>query len=171
MKQTKSIMTLLLTTSCLLGSVQAASTMKTKTTSPLFPKGCEASGYGYNEQYLVLNQYGEQTYFLIQNRSHTSIELEHQETRDVFMSPTMKAKIDADHWAAFASDVANSYFKCFSRTGDSTTPVNCSDVIEICQYPRVKFATSNMGNYWVSTNKSRAQVIQDSVDKGILLRW
>ncbi|HAT8961810.1 TPA: enhanced entry protein EnhB, partial [Legionella pneumophila subsp. pneumophila] len=29
----------------------------------------------------------------------------------------------------------------------------------------------NMGNYWISTNKSQNEVIQESVAKGIYLKW
>nr|WP_242602155.1 enhanced entry protein EnhB [Legionella nagasakiensis] len=136
-----------------------------------FPRGCEVSGFGYSDNYLIVNEKGEQTFYLIQNRSNTQIELERYETREVFMSPTLKSKLDPLRWAAFASDVENLHFKCFTHTDNTTAMVNCSDVLEVCQYPRVKFALSNMGNYWVSTNKPQAQVIKDAIAKGILLRW
>lgn len=140
-------------------------------TQSIYPRGCEVSGFGFNQNYLVLNDKGEQTFYLIQNHTNTILELVHEETRDVFMSPTMRAKIAPHNWAAFASDVMNTHFKCLTPVGDTTTLVNCSDVIDVCQYPRVKFATSNMGNYWVSTNKAQRQIINDAAGKGILLRW
>ncbi|AHE67071.1 hypothetical protein [Legionella oakridgensis] len=137
----------------------------------VFPRGCEVSGFGYSDNYLILNDKGEQTFYLIQNRSDTQIELERHETREVFMSPTLKSKLDPSQWAAFASDLENLHFKCFTHQDNNVAMVNCNDVLEVCQYPRVKFALSNMGNYWVSTNKPQAQVIKDAVAKGILLRW
>nr|WP_242602105.1 enhanced entry protein EnhB [Legionella yabuuchiae] len=136
-----------------------------------YPRGCEVTGFGYNEHYLILNEQGDQTFYLIQNRSDTKIELERHETEEVFMSPTLQAKLDPKQWAAFASDVGNLHFKCYQHSGNNTSLVKCSDVLDICQYPRVKFALSNMGNYWVSTNKPQAQVIKDAIAKGILLRW
>ncbi len=148
-----------------------AATATPTATSP-FPRGCEVTGYGFNQNYLMLNERGDQTLYLIQNRSDKQIELEHYETRsDVFMSPKLESKLAPSSWAAFASDIGNLYFKCYTQTGQERVSVNCRDALDICQYPRVKFALSNMGNYWVSTDKTQAQVINDAVSKGILLRW
>lgn len=136
-----------------------------------FPRGCEVTGFGYNQNYLLLNDNGNQTYFLIQNRSDTTIEMERHETTEVFMSPPLQATLAPNNWAAFASDVKNVTFKCYKRMGEETTITDCREVLEVCQYPRVRFALSNMGNYWISFNKPQNEVIKDSVDKGIYLKW
>lgn len=140
--------------------------------APLFPKGCEVTGFGFSKQFLIINEHGDQTLYLLQNRSDKQIELEHYETHpDVFMSPKLESKLAAGHWAAFASDVENMYFQCYIKNGENRELVNCSEALDVCQYPRVKFALSNMGNYWVSTDKPQAQVIKDATAKGIYLRW
>jgi hypothetical protein len=144
---------------------------QTNAFSSTFPRGCSITGFGYSDNYLILNEKGEQSFYMVQNRSDKTIELEHHETKDVFMSPKLHSKLEPQHWSAFASDEEGLYFKCFTQEGDSATIMNCADVLEVCQYPRVKFALSNMGNYWVSTNKDQGQVIKDAVAKGILLRW
>ncbi|KTC65092.1 Enhanced entry protein EnhB (plasmid) [Legionella adelaidensis] len=136
-----------------------------------FPRGCEVTGYGFNQNLLVLNETGNQTLYLIQNRSDAQIELERQDSKDTFMSPQLQSKLDPNNWAAFASDEANFQFRCFVHQNNNTAIVNCNDVLEVCQYPRVKFALANMGNYWVSTNKPQSQVIKDATDKGIYLKW
>lgn len=136
-----------------------------------FPRGCEVTGFGYNQNYLVLNENGNQSYYLIQNRSDAKIELEHFETDEAFMSPPLHASLEPTNWGAFASDVKNLFFKCYKRNEESTTIIDCRDVLDVCQYPRVKFALSNMGNYWISSNKSQNDIIQDSVAKGIYLKW
>lgn len=136
-----------------------------------FPHGCEVTGFGYNENYLVVNESGEQSFYLIQNRSSVPIELQRYETREVFMSPPLTAKLDPANWGAFASDVDHLHFQCFVKENENNVPVNCREVLEVCQYPRVKFALSNMGNYWVSTNKTQSQVINEAASKGIYLRW
>jgi hypothetical protein len=87
------------------------------------------------------------------------------------MSPPLQATLEQKNWAAFASDVKNLNFKCYQHDAENTSPVNCSDVLEVCRYPRVRFALSNMGNYWISSNKTQSAVIQDSVAKGIYLKW
>ncbi len=136
-----------------------------------FPRGCEVSGFGFQDAKVLLNDTGEQTLYLIQNRSDTPIELERIESQEVFMSPKLQTKLGATQWAAFASDVSNTHFQCFTRVEDVVTPLNCRDVLDVCQYPRVKFALSNMGSYWVSTNKPQPQVIKDATAKGIYLKW
>lgn len=137
-----------------------------------FPRGCEVSGYHFDSNDLVLNENNQQAFYMIQSRSNQKIELEHYETRpDVFMSPKLEAKLDSLHWAAFASDIDNTHFKCYTTENGNKVETNCRQVLDVCQYPRVKFALSNMGNYWVSTNKPQEQVIKDAVSKGILLRW
>jgi hypothetical protein len=135
------------------------------------PHGCEVIGFGYNENYLILNQTGNQSFYLIQNRSTVPVELQRFETKEVFMSPPLTAKLEPSNWGAFASDVENLHFQCFINENDANKKIDCRDVLEVCQYPRVKFALSNMGNYWVSTNKTQSQVINESAGKGILLRW
>jgi hypothetical protein len=147
-----------------------------------FPRGCTVTGYAYKENNLILNEKGEQAFFLVQNRSNKTIELEHVETKDVFMSPKLHSKLEPLQWAAFAADELNIQFKCFIPTNlpqanenptqeNSTLILNCGEVLDVCQYPRAKFALSNMGNYWVSTNKALGQVIKDASAKGIYLRW
>lgn len=151
----------------LLGAVTAANCAANS-----FPRGCEVSGYHFDANDLVLNENNQQAFYMLQSLANQTIELEHYETRpDVFMSPKLETKLDPLHWAAFASDVDNMHFKCYSTTSGERVETNCRTVLDVCQYPRVKFALSNMGNYWVSTNKPQAQVIKDAVSKGILLRW
>ena len=136
-----------------------------------YPRGCEVSGFGFSDPGLILNDTGTQKYFLLQNRFDMPIELERVESDDVFMSPKLQCKLSTNNWAAFASDVQNVYFNCFSIVNNERMPIKCSEVINICEYPRAKFPLSNMGNYWISTNKSQQQVITDSARKGILLKW
>lgn len=146
-----------------------------------FPRGCEASGFGFQDPYVTLNDIGSQMFFIIHNRSLEPIELERIAAQDAFMTPKLQAKLEGEQWAAFASDVSNTHFRCYKVTGNTTEttdqeqannqPINCAEVLQICQYPRVRFALSNMGSYWVSTNKPLSQVIKDSTAKGIYLKW
>ncbi|MFT4058590.1 MAG: enhanced entry protein EnhB [Legionella sp.] len=136
-----------------------------------FPRGCEVTGFAYSQNYLILNDTGKQAYYLIQNHSDSRIELEHQASEEAFMSPPLHATLDSMNWGAFASDIKNLNFRCYKHIGEGTSPVDCRDVLDVCQYPRARFALSNMGNYWVSFNKSQSGIIQESVAKGIYLKW
>jgi hypothetical protein len=137
-----------------------------------FPRGCETSGFAFQNQYLILNDNGAQTLFLIQNAGNYHVSLEHVETRsDVFMSPKLESKLNMNRWSAFSSDINNFYFKCIQGEGENATQINCGSVLNVCQYPRAQFPLSNKGNYWISTNKELAQVIKESASKGIYLKW
>ena len=71
-----------------------------------FPRGCTVTGFGYKDNYLILNDTPEQTLFLIQNQTHSPIELEHVASQEVFMSPKLHSVIEPGQWSAFASDFA-----------------------------------------------------------------
>lgn len=159
----KKLATIVALSSCIASQASAATA---------FPRGCEVAGFGFSKNYLILNEQGQQTLYLIQNRSNKQIEIEHYETQpDVFMSPKLESKLGPEQWSAFASDVSNMYFQCFAQNDKERIAINCNDVLDVCQYPRVKFALSNMGSYWVSTDKPQAQVIKDATAKGIFLHW
>ena len=149
-----------------------------------FPRGCEVRGFSYDGRFLVLNETGEQSLYLIQNRYYKTIELRRLENPNVFMSPPLIARLDQENWAAFASDIKELNFECFiakpkievdkadvASIKPPLEQIDCREVLDVCQYPRVKFALSNMGNYWVSTNKKQSEIIHDAAGKGILLRW
>ena len=137
-----------------------------------FPRGCEPIGFTYSGNYLVLNPAeAHQTFFMMQNKTNKTIRLERHETRDVFMSPKLEVNFGPDAWSAFASDEQNVNFQCFTKNEDRLDRISCSEVLDICQYPRVRFALSNMGNYWVSTNRTQNLVIKEAVAKGIYLKW
>ncbi len=159
---------------CLAAGLLIASSLcfTTATAATAFPRGCAVTGYGFVENDLVINEKGDQSYYLIQNRSDKKVELEHYEINpDVFMSPKLEVKFDTGNWSAFASDVINMHFRCYTQANGDKMIMSCRDALDVCQYPRVKFALSNMGNYWISTNKPLEQVIKDTVAKGIYLRW
>ena len=118
----------------------------TQSFAAIFPHGCELKGFGYQENNLILNERPEQSFYLLQNRSTHSIELEHHDIKNTFMSPKLHAKLDPLQWAAFASDIEDLQFKCSMNDADQIINLNCSEVLEVCQYPRAKFALSNKGN-------------------------
>ena len=77
------------------------------------PKGCEHTGYEFDDPFVILNQSGDQTFYLIENVANSKIELQKHETEDIFMSPPLIAILEKGKWAAFASDVRNIHFQCF----------------------------------------------------------
>ncbi len=136
-----------------------------------FPRGCEVLGFNYEQNFLVLNESGRQTFYLIQNRGDATIELERPAKNSAFMTPPLHVTLDPMNWSAFASDEKNAFFKCYKRVGEKASLIDCRDVLDVCQYPRVRFALSNMGNYWISSNKPQQSIIRDAINSGIYLKW
>lgn len=141
--------------------------------SSAFPRGCEVVDFAFRQKYLIINEHGSQTFYLMQNHSNRSIEIEHIETRpDPYLSPKLQSQLLPKHWSAFASDVDNYFFQCFIHEAGARIQVDCGDYLDVCKYPRAKFVLSNQGTYWVSTNKELRHVLSDAArGKKILLHW
>lgn len=138
----------------------------------LFPRGCQPIDFKFSAQEVVLNETGEQRIFLLYNHSPVSVELRRYPESSSFMSPSLSATLAPGMWGAFASDIAGLSFSCHVvQEGKAGEIVSCASALDICEYPRAKFALSNMGNYWVSANKSQHDIITDVANKGIYLRW
>ncbi len=135
------------------------------------PRGCEAIGFEFKDNNIILNQLNEQSIYFIQNISQSIIYLLHQEKTQVFMSLSWQAKLNKNLWATLALNEANMNFNCNKITKGQISIVNCTDVIRVCQYPRVKFTLSNQGTYWISKNKKLRQSMSKAIKKGILLSW
>jgi len=135
------------------------------------PHGCERVGFLHHGRDLVLNANGKQTFYLLKNNAREPITIERHTPEDAFMAPSMKIVLTPNQWAAFASDTTNLRFQCSAQNTEEVTPISCEAALDICQYPRAKFALSNMGTYWVSKNHPLPAVIREAVKKGILLRW
>lgn len=137
-----------------------------------FPRGCEVTGYGFNQGFVIFNPEGKQTLYLIANRTNKPIYLERFTNADDFMSPKLEANLMPGAWGAFAAELRNVPFGCYYLDSEKNkVKLNCQDSLDICQYPRAKFALSNMGTYWVSSNKDQIQVTHEAAAKGIYLKW
>jgi hypothetical protein len=141
-----------------------------------YPKGCVPVDYTYSVDDVVLNESGVQRVYFFNNHGHQPVELVRHEDSDAEMNPSLNAKLDPGGWSAFASNIAYLYFSCYvpksAEDGNiSRFKVRCQDVIDICAYPRAKFAVSNEGNYWITSNKPQMDILKEVAAKGIYLHW
>lgn len=138
-----------------------------------FPRGCQPVGHEFKDGNLVLDQdESKQTLYFIHNNSNRKLHLQNMKDPGAFMTPNWETHVNHNRWVAFATDHKRIIFRCktlSSRLGDEYT--DCENILQVCQYPKAKFALSNLGNYWVSTNKSLNSTVRASIRKGILLRW
>jgi hypothetical protein len=140
-----------------------------------FPLGCNAVGYSMDDSNLTLQPFvvdSPQTIYFIHNISNKTIHLSAPAPEDALVAPDYDVDIDSNRWAAFAMDRNSLIFRCtLSSDNEEKTPVSCGTSLELCQYPCVRFAAHNGGNYWPSKNKDRQQTIYE-VNRitGILLK-
>ena len=141
-----------------------------------FLPGCEEAGYNFENGKLafipVQKTEENQTVFFIHNVSSSTLKIKFHKTFRTQLFPVWETTVDADNWAAFATDRDDISFTCLSDDyGDFSDEVNCSNVLEICQYENAVFAPHNQGNYWISTNRSKYGTRNEVIKKGVLLKW
>lgn len=137
-----------------------------------FPRGCEPSGFTFREGKLVLNQdtaQATQTLYFLHNISDNATHLHFIKDPKAFMNPSWSSDLASDNWSAFATDKDGITFRCKEKN-KAGKKIDCDQILEICQYKNAKFATSNLGNYWIATNTSQKSVMQAASRKGILLK-
>jgi len=142
-----------------------------KVKSKFYP-GCHEVGHRFVDNQLVLEPLKvedyDQTVFFIHNVSSDNLVLRYVPTTRDDIFPLWQTEIDSNRWAAFATDRTGMRFSCSSIYDDYK--INCQQALEVCQYPRAKFAAHNKGNYWLSGNKFKYPTRSEVIHKGVLLR-
>lgn len=108
-----------------------------------------------------------QTMFLIHNKSMQSLEIKSKKFEGQMYKPDNDNVIGPNQWAAFAMDEPEVQFIC-SNNGKT---INCSNVLEVCEYNHAKFSDSTMGTYWVVKSDTLENAVYGAIHIGILLRW
>lgn len=160
---------LLIIGSLLLATMDSNGAKKAK---KFFP-GCHQLGYTYDRGHLVLEPVQvedyDQTLYFIHNNSSSQIKIQYYKSQATLHYPLWETSVRSDRWAAFATDKVGLQFQCLSGYGNQV--IDCSSVLQVCQFPRAKFAEHNRGNYWITSNRSKYSSRNAAIRKGILLRW
>lgn len=140
-----------------------------------FPLGCENVGFSYKDKNVLLkpiltNQ--QQTIYFIHNLSPNTLHFESLKPADDLYALTYQTDIDPQRWAAFAFDFPQILFTCSIRqAGGEMKQLDCSTLLDICEYPCVKFPDHGEGDYWASENSSLSETIYNANrGMGILLK-
>lgn len=140
-----------------------------------FPRGCRPIGFDFKDQYLLLKSEAEehpQTLYLLHNTSRYDIQLSLVNNNNLIKTPRFENTIKSKLWGAFATDEPEMKFSCHIKSKHhDDRMVDCSNIFEICQYNRAKFADNNMGNYWVVNSNTLRKTVYKAITYGILLRW
>lgn len=161
-----------------------------------FPYGCRILGYGYDNDLLVIKPVwsqtaqggdakqpapststgstptpqqaaAQQTMYLIHNKSSQPLTLKAKKEAGEMYKPDYENVIGPNQWAAFAMDQNQVILTC----AHGSNSVNCSTIVEICQYNHAKFSDSTMGSYWVVKSDTLENAVYGAIHIGILLRW
>lgn len=157
-----------------------------------FPRGCKPVGFQFKNGFLVLTpvspQEGQspdtvaqtelepsskkpQSLYFLHNISQQRIQIKGYKLPDQTFSADHFNVIEPMQWGTFAVDDSMAVLRCDIGSTHESTRINCAETIEVCQYPRAKFAEHNKGTYWVSQSTTLQDAIQASDSNGILLRW
>lgn len=159
----------------LAGAVLAASVLSANAEPKQFPNGCKPVGFSYENGKLNLTPVSSsenvQTIFLFHNRSPQSIKFVSEKLPGQDFVPQYIHAMAPEQWSAFSISSKHLQFTCSSNDGEASSPISCEGSLDICQYPRAKFADHNSGTYWLKSASTMQEMIQVIVDDGILLRW
>lgn len=122
-----------------------------------FPPGCYPMGYKFKYYNLILKptaRYHPQTVYLIHNISNQSVKLFQARSGDDPYIMHNNTTIGANTWSVLATDEKEIKYICANGGEDilKIKVVNCSKMLEICEFPRTRFGDNNRGNYWIAQN-------------------
>lgn len=160
------------------------------------PTGCKRIGYLFSHKIVVLypKKFNKKQglYFFYNKTSSEIVNLYQMRTGNEPFTMYLNNVINVNEWGGFSSNESKVKFICtikkedksksketkFSTNNLLTTNnsqygriVNCYDVLDVCQFPNVKYANNNEGSYWAVTSNSLENAIQEIIEQGILLRW
>ena len=141
-----------------------------------FPRGCDEVGFTFQGNNLILtptSENPEQTLYLLHNLAGKRIQLVTQQPwRKKITDFNWKSSLDPYRWTAFALSRKNIAFMCrYDYISHEDRYINCMKALEVCEYPRAKFAEGKMGTYWIAENSSMREIVRRTIRSGILLRW
>ena len=143
---------------------------KKKKTKRRFPLGCRPIGYEFKDNLLILkpvsNKERIQTLYLIHNVSHQPVYMEIKKLDTQAFSPSYENTINPNSWGAFALNQEVLQLSCSTHG----SPLDCWDILELCQYNNAKFAEHNQGTYWIVKSGSRSHAVYGAIHNGILLK-
>jgi hypothetical protein len=138
-----------------------------------FPEGCVSKNYEYEDNNLILDiNPTEQNLFLFHNISDTDYWVNHPVKKDPGVSAGWASKLNAGQWSALAiyqnSNSENFAISCEIPGKDGElTYHDCKDVLQTCVIEKAEFKTGDKGSYWVSENKSLAELVKEIKSRDI----
>lgn len=140
-----------------------------------FPIGCNNTGYSFNYNTVQIEtgeNNSQQTMYFVHNVAKQPITLYQMRTGEEPYVIHINNSIEAKQWAVYATDESLSRFICTVPSNQSRygSIVNCSDVLEICQYTNAVFAPNGFGNYWAVSSMELSDAQAEVIAQGDLLK-
>lgn len=142
--------------------------------SQRFPSRCYPQGFDYHHKVLHFHPHSDdnvQSMYFIHNISNSSVTLRQMRTGDEPFALNLNNTIRPNNWGVFAGrDKVIKYFCTKEKPGrEYGEIIDCSKVLDICEYPNIEFAIINRGSYWVESSASMRSAQRSAIRKGALL--
>ena len=147
---------------------------KTKKKPIRFPHGCSPVGYQFDYYHVIFKpaaKFQSQTVYFIHNLSNKTVKLLQSRTGNDPYIIHINSSIMPNRWSVFATDEKATKFICAVADGKGLHDrvINCSKVLDICEFPMTRFGGNHRGNYWPLVNHSRKGAMIAMRYHGVLL--
>jgi len=139
-----------------------------------FPHECTAQGYQltpYSVTFTPTAKYHPQALYFVKNISNKNVNLLQTRTGDEDYVNYLQNTIKPNLWSSLALDEPETTFICTTTNNRTGKPfaIDCSKVLDICEFTRVRFGENHRGNYWISHNKSMRATFNSTKWHGVLM--
>lgn len=139
-----------------------------------FPHGCFQKGYQFDYHHVIFRptaKFQPQTVYFIHNVSNKKIKLFQSRTGNEPYVMHVNTAVLPNRWSVYATDEKKSKFICAvaRKKGLHDRVVNCSRVLDICEFPWTRFGDNHRGNYWPIVNRSRGGAFRAMRYHGVVL--
>ena len=132
-----------------------------KKESKRVPHGCFQQGYQFDYFHVIFTptaKFHPQTVYFVHNVSKRSVKLfQSREGNEPYVMH-INTTIIPKRWSVYATDEKKSKFICAvkNKKGLHDQVIDCSKVLDVCEFPWTRFGDNHRGNYWALTNRSKS---------------
>lgn len=139
-----------------------------------YPVGCTVGGFKFDYYNVIFKPtalYHPQTIYFVHNLSSQTVHMLYTDAGNrPYTAPSINGSINPKLWSVLALD-EKTKFICtnYDKSKGMHNVIDCSKVLEICEFQRTRFGPNTHGNYWVSQHNTIMGSVSAVRWHGILL--